>query len=144
MNGLAPKTSLLFNAITELECIKPFVLVGGTALSLQIGNRQSEDLDFMRWKQGAKDKLEMETMLRRAKYRDYYDLYSILKSGIDINEMITMALDHSSHRLKRKNLLAMISNGDFFTKDSSFIQLAPIYDVTAYDIQEYIIQKLTE
>lgn len=50
MKGLAPHTSQLFDAITRLECIKPFVLVGGTALSLQLGTRQSEDLDFMRWK----------------------------------------------------------------------------------------------
>ena len=213
MIGLAPQTSQLFDAITRLECIKPFVLVGGTALSLQIGCRQSEDLDFMRWKQGPHDKLEvgwpnikeeletighidsenifgfdhvefvvsgvklsfyaaprrqipqmqtvvycnnlrladiksigamkMETMLRRAKFRDYYDLYTILREGIDIEEMISMALEHSSHRLKRKNLLAMITNGEFYTKDSAFLQLAPIYDVTATDIQEYIKGKLS-
>ncbi len=59
MKGLAPQTSLIFDAITKMECIKPFVLVGGTALSLQIGTCQSEDLDFMRWKQNSKDKLEI-------------------------------------------------------------------------------------
>ncbi len=50
MNGLAPKTSELFEAVSRLECIKPFVLVGGTALSLQLNHRQSEDLDFMKWR----------------------------------------------------------------------------------------------
>ena len=50
MRGLAPQTSKIFDRITQLECIKPYVLVGGTALSLQLGTRQSEDLDFMRWK----------------------------------------------------------------------------------------------
>ena len=214
MNGLAPQTALIFDSITQLDCIKPFVLVGGTALSLQIGSRLSEDLDFMRWKQGPKDKLEidwptikreleaighldsenilgfdhvefvvsgvkvsfyaaprkripqmqiidyrnklrladaksigamkMELMLRRAKFRDYYDLYSILKSGIDLDEMIDMALEHSGYRLKRKNLLAMITNGDFFSKDSNFVQLSPIYDVTSADIQDYIKQKLVK
>jgi hypothetical protein len=59
MKGLAPQTSELFDAVTRLDCIKPFVLVGGTALSLQLNARQSEDLDFMRWKQGLKDKLEV-------------------------------------------------------------------------------------
>lgn len=49
MKGLAPQTSELFDAVTRLDCIKPFVLVGGTALSLQLNARQSEDLDFMRW-----------------------------------------------------------------------------------------------
>ncbi len=50
MDGLAPHTGKIFDAISELECIKPYILVGGTALSLQIGTRQSEDLDFMRWR----------------------------------------------------------------------------------------------
>ena len=37
--GLAPQTSELFDAVTRLDCIKPFVLVGGTALSLQLNAR---------------------------------------------------------------------------------------------------------
>lgn len=59
MNGLAPQTSEFFERITRLECIKPFVLVGGTALSLQLNKRQSEDLDFMCWKKSANDKQEI-------------------------------------------------------------------------------------
>lgn len=168
--GLAPQTSELFDAVTRLDCIKPFVLVGGTALSLQLNARQSEDLDFMRWKRGPKDKLEvgwpkikkelstnnlriadvrtigalkMEVMLRRAKFRDYYDLYSILKSGIDIQDLTPLALEHSDHKLKLKNLLAMITNGDFFSKDSQFDKLSPVYDVTPTDIQEYIKAQLS-
>ena len=212
--ALAPQTGRLIEAISRLECIKPFVLVGGTALSIQLKTRQSEDLDFMRWKHGPKDKLEvgwpairnelesigtiegenilgfdhvefyvegvklsfyaaprkqiatmqaipyknnlrladvksigamkMETMLRRAKFRDYYDLYSILRSGVNIHEIIPIALEHSGHKLKTKNLLAMITNGEIFQKDQSFQHLNPIYDVTAIDIQEYIKQKLME
>lgn len=214
MNGLAPHTSELFERISLLECIKPFVLVGGTALSLQLNLRQSEDLDFMRWKQSPKDKLDvgistikheletvghidamdigdfnfvefvvegvklsfyaaprkqitsmqvirylnnlqladiksigamkMEAMLRRSKFRDYYDIYSILKQGIDFNEMIELALEHSGYLLKRKNLLAMLTNGERFRKDKAFLSLNPVYDVSAYDIQEYIKAKLLE
>jgi hypothetical protein len=84
----------------------------------------------------------MEVMLRRAKFRDYYDLYSILKSGIDIQDLIPLALEHSDHKLKQKNLLAMITNGEFFSKDSQFDKLSPIYDVTPTDIQEYIKAQL--
>ena len=214
MNGLAPQTSEVFERITRLECIKPFVLVGGTALSLQLNKRQSEDLDFMCWKKSAKDNAEvpisaikheietigkvdsmdigsfdfvefvvegvklsfyaaprkripsmqvipfknnlqladiksigamkMEAMLRRSKFRDYYDIYTILKEGIDIQEMIDMALEHSGHLLKRKNLLAFLTDGERFRKDKAFIQLHPVYDITPYDIQEYIKQKLLE
>ena len=214
MNGLAPQTSEVFERITRLECIKPFVLVGGTALSLQLNKRQSEDLDFMCWKKSAKDKpeipissikreietvanidsmeiggfnfvsfvvegvklsfyaaprkripsmqvipfknnlqladiksigaMKMEAMLRRSKFRDYYDIYSVLHEGVDIQEMIEMALEHSGHLLKRKNLLAMLCDGERFRKDKVFIQLHPVYDVTPYDSQEYIKQKLLE
>ena len=214
MNGLAPHTSELFERISLLEFIKPFVLVGGTALSLQLNLRQSEDLDFMRWKQSPKDKLDvgistikhgletvghidamdigdfnfvefvvegvklsfyaaprkqitsmqvirylnnlqladiksigamkMEAMLRRSKFRDYYDIYSILKQGVDFNEMIELALEHSGYLLKRKNLLAMLTNGERFRKDKAFLSLNPVYDVSAYDIQEYIKAKLLE
>ena len=214
MNGLAPHTSELFERISLLEFIKPFVLVGGTALSLQLNLRQSEDLDFMRWKQSPKDKLDvgistikheletvghidamdigdfnfvefvvegvklsfyaaprkqitsmqvirylnnlqladiksigamkMEAMLRRSKFRDYYDIYSILKQGVDFNEMIELALEHSGYLLKRKNLLAMLTNGGRVRKDKAFLSLHPVYDVSAYDIQEYIKAKLLE
>ena len=214
MNGLAPQTSEIFEKISQLDCIKPFVLVGGTALSLQLNLRQSEDLDFMRWKQSPKDKLEvgvstikheleaighidemeigdfnfvefvvdgvklsfyaaprkqissmqvipylnnlqladiksigamkMEAMLRRSKFRDYYDIYSILKQGVDLQEMIELALEHSGHLLKRKNLSAILSNGERFRKDKEFLALNPVYDVSALDIQEYIKEKLFE
>ena len=212
INGLAPQTSEVFERITRLECIKPFVLVCGTALSLQLNKRQSEDLDFMCWKISAKDKSEvpitaikreiesvgridsmeigsfgfvefvvegvklsfyaaprkrirsmqvipfrnnlqladiksigamkMEALLRRSKFRDYYDIYSILNEGVDIQEMIEMALEHSGHLLKRKNLLAILADGERFRKDSAFMQLNPVYDISALDIQEYIKGKL--
>ena len=183
MKGLAPQTSEVFERITRLECIKPFVLVGGTALSLQLNKRQSEDLDFMSWKRSAKDKpevpisaifyaaprkrilsmqvvpfknnlqladikaigaMKMEAMLRRNTFRDYYDIYTILNEGVDIQEMIDMALEHSGHLLKRKNLLAILCDGERFRKDKTFMQLNPVYDITPYDIQEYIKQKLLE
>lgn len=206
--SLAPHTGRIIEAVSRLECIKPFVLVGGTALSIQLETRQSEDLDFMRWKQGKTDTLEigwstiqcqletvgkiedvqvagfdqvlfvvdgvnisfyaaprkriptmkeipylnnirladiesigvmkMEAMMRRSKFRDYYDIYSILKSGVDIHKLIPMALEHSCHRLKTKGLMAMLTNGDLFRKDEQFRQLQPVYDVSARDIEEYL------
>jgi predicted nucleotidyltransferase component of viral defense system len=50
MIALAPHTSKLFDKVAALECIKPYFLVGGTALALQLDTRLSEDLDFMNWK----------------------------------------------------------------------------------------------
>ena len=39
MKGLAPHTLQVFETVSKLDCIKPYFLVGGTALSLQIGTR---------------------------------------------------------------------------------------------------------
>ena len=86
----------------------------------------------------------MEAMLRRSKFRDYYDIYTILKEGIDIHEMIEMALEHSGHLLKRKNLMSFLADGERFRKDKVFMQLNPVYDVSALCIQEYIKEKLLE
>ena len=60
MNGLAFKTEKIFDDISKLDCIKPYLLVGGTALSLQLNHRASEDLDFMRWRSFKNEKMEVE------------------------------------------------------------------------------------
>ncbi len=212
--SLAPHTGKVFETISRLECIKPYTLVGGTAISLQLNKRQSEDLDFMKWLTKRNEKpevawptikkelesvgeireyevgsfdfvsfnfegvklsfyapprkaiptmqripylnnmfiadiesigaMKMEAMLRRSKFRDYYDIYSILKEGKDIQKMINAALEHSSHKLRTRGLLAMLTNGSRFVKEKGFEELLPVYDVTPYDIQEYIKQKLLE
>ena len=212
--SLAPHTGEVFEAISRLECIKPFTLVGGTALSLQIEKRQSEDLDFMKWLTKRNEKpeinwpsikkelesmgtikeyevggfdfvsfnfegvklsfyaaprkeitsmkripylnnlfladmesigaMKMEAMLRRAKFRDYYDVYSILKEGGDLNKMIDAALEHSEHKLRTRSLLSMLTNGKLFVKDKGFEELMPVYDVSANDIQEYIKERLLD
>lgn len=64
--------------------------------------------------------------------------HSILKSGVPINDLVSLALTYSGHKLKSKNLLAMLTNGSRFTRDSHFEQLAPIYAVTAQEIEDYI------
>ena len=74
----------------------------------------------------------------------YYDIYSIVKDGVDMNEMMTMALEHSNHVLKRKNLMALLTNGELFSRDQNIVHLNPFYQVTAFDIQEYfkaVLQK---
>lgn len=212
-SGLAPHTGQLFDAVAKMECIRPYVLVGGTALSLQLGTRQSEDLDFMRWRTMKSERMEvdwfniekelskigevqhrdildidhvefvvsgvklsfyacdkysplqnpvsyqdylrladvvaigamkMEVMMRRSNFRDYYDIYSILQAGIDLHEMITLALDYSGHRMKSKHLYAMLSNGQRFSIDEHFQQLSPIYDVSVSEIETYIRSKILD
>ncbi len=211
MKGLAKHTALVFDAISRLECIKPYVLVGGTALSIQLGHRESEDLDFMSWRKtrnekrevdwpqikqelkqiGSVDKcdildidhvefvingvklsfytnpnysplkatipclnnivladktsigaMKMEVMLRRSQFRDYYDIYSLLEDGENLKEMMEIALKYSGHRLKSKNLVAMLTRSDRFVPDNRFETLNPLYNITPKDIERRIIMAL--
>lgn len=207
MKGLAPHTQKIIESVSRLECIKPYTLVGGTALSLQLGTRQSEDLDFMKWRTSKNEKIEVawyqiekelsqigkiqhkdlldidhveylvsdvklsfyacdkhspvthpiayqnnilladiisigamkiEVMLRRSNFRDYYDIYSILQNNVPIQELITLATSYSGHKLKTKNIMAILTNSKRFIRDAHFEQLQPSYKISPQEIEEYI------
>ena len=87
--------------------------------------------------------MKMEVLLRRSKFRDYYDIYSLLLAGENIYEMIEMALKYSGHRLKSKNLLSILTRSDRFLADSNFQALCPVYDVTSAQIEAKIKEALT-
>ena len=70
MKGLAPHTQQIFEAVSKLDCIKPYLLVGGTALSLQIGTRQSEDLDLQSFFKPIAQELESKQDSIRAEFNN--------------------------------------------------------------------------
>ena len=211
--GLTTNIEAIIEQVAQLECIKPYILCGGTALAIQIGHRKSEDLDFMMWRISKTEKpevnwnaierelkekigeienfnmlgfdqvefvvkgvkfsffvsdnlspvtapteylgnirladiesimaMKMEVMLRRMKFRDYYDIYCMLQEGYSIHNGIEKALNLSRHRLSSKNIIAMLLGGQFIP-DNNFATLEPKYDVTKEQIRDYIMQKLKE
>ena len=211
--GLTTNIEAIIEQVAQLECIKPYILCGGTALAIQIGHRKSEDLDFMMWRISKTEKpevnwnaierelkekigeienfnmlgfdqvefvvrgvkfsffvsdnlspvtapteylgnirladiesimaMKMEVMLRRMKFRDYYDIYCMLQDGYSIHNGIEKALNLSRHRLSSKNIIAMLLGGQFIP-DNNFATLEPKYDVTKEQIREYTMQKLKE
>lgn len=211
--GLTAKVEAIIDKIAELECIKPYLLCGGTALAMQIGHRMSEDLDFMMWRISKTEKpevnwnaierelvakvgeiesfnmlgfdqvefvvegvklsffvsdnlspvaepieyignirladiesimvMKLEVMLRRMKFRDYYDIYCILREGHSIHRGIERSLKYSRHRLSTKNVIAMLLGGQFIA-DDNFATLQPKYSVTKEEIREYILRKLKD
>ena len=211
--GLTTNIEAIIEQVAQLECIKPYILCGGTALAIQIGHRKSEDLDFMMWRISKTEKpevnwnaierelkekigeienfnmlgfdqvefvvrgvkfsffvsdnlspvtapteylgnicladiesimaMKMEVMLRRMKFRDYYDIYCMLQEGYSIHNGIEKALNLSRHRISSKNIIAMLLGGRFIP-DNNFATLEPKYDVTKEQIREYIMQKLKE
>ena len=211
--GLTTNIEAIIEQVAQLECIKPYILCGGTALAMQIGHRKSEDLDFMMWRISKTEKpevnwnaiekelrdkigeiesfnmlgfdqiefvvkgvkfsffvsdnlspvtapidylgnirladiesimaMKMEVMLRRMKFRDYYDIYCILQEGYSINKGIEKALNLSRHRLSSKNIIAMLLGGQFIP-DNNFATLEPKYDVAKEQIRDYIMHKFKE
>lgn len=209
--GLTDNIDAIIEQVAQMECIKPYILCGGTALAMQIGHRKSEDLDFMMWRKSKTEKpevnwnaiekeltekvgeienfnmlgfdqveflvkgvkfsffvsdnyspvtspieylgniriadieaimaMKMEVMLRRMKFRDYYDIYCILRKGYSIHKGIEKALSLSRHRLSSKNIIAMLLGGKFIP-DNNFTALEPKYDITKEKIREYILNKL--
>lgn len=209
MQGLTESSNRIFDAISKLNCIKGYTLIGGTALSTQIGKRLSEDFDFCKWATNLKtDKptvdwpgierelktvgtidsrdifgfdqvnfvvsgikisfltkqenlspvkhtvpiqnnitaadldslgiMKVEVMLRRSEWRDYYDIYSLLKEGKSLKVMISGANIYSNHRLKSRDALNFLSNGNNYKKEKTFHLLKPVYNIESKDIEELI------
>ena len=208
MKGIPPKTEKVLNQLSGFDCIKPYTMIGGTALSLQINHRLSEDIDFCRWKTGKSERhrvncsliekelvqignfkkdiisddqvdyvvndvkvsfycnnlnkqpsgmqtvqikdnlkiadihsigvMKLEVMLRRSTFRDYYDIYSIVKAEGDLNVIIDRALKYSNHRLRTRDILSMLSDSTRFRSDISLVHLSPKYDITANDIEIFL------
>ena len=228
--GLTPNIEAIIDNVSQLECIKPYTLCGGTALAIQLGHRMSEDLDFMLWRISKAEKpevdwptiekeiqekekpevdwptiekeiqekvgeiqhrdilgfdqvafvvngvklsffvsnnyspvnqrieyqgniyladiasilaMKMEVMLRRLKYRDYYDIYSIVKAGHSLREGIEAAVKYSGHKLSSKSLMIMLSTNRI-PFDNGFSQMSPIYDVSTETMREFLVQHLNE
>lgn len=214
MKGVSEHTSRVFNSIREFELLSSYTLIGGTALSIQIKHRISEDLDFCKWQDAllknereiewpAIEKLlkqidhtsteitdlfqvdfivggvklsfysnaiadsraiksqhlvgnihianvssigamKLEVMSRRNVFRDYYDIYAILKEGYSLKEIVTLCGKYSRHRLSHKAILAILSDGSRFKYEEDFNLLKPKYLVDSKQIEVFIREKISE
>ncbi|MCF0174312.1 MAG: nucleotidyl transferase AbiEii/AbiGii toxin family protein [Bacteroidales bacterium] len=206
-SGLTDNLNAIIEDVAQMKCIEPYVLCGGTALSLQLEHRKSEDLDFMQWRiskqekpevnwpvikreleevlgseskmdllgfdqalffiHGAKlsfyvsDKyspgvnpislkgniriadmdsimaMKIEVMARRGKFRDYYDIYAMLKAGCSIKKGILNAGVYSGHNLSTKNMVSLLISAPI-SPDPDFLKMDPIYNVDIEDIRKEI------
>lgn len=215
MQGLAENTKKVFESLSSLNCIKDYTLIGGTALSLQINKRLSEDLDFCKWSANLRtDKptvdwpkiekelttignidsmdildfnqvnfivsgvkisflakqenlspvtnqvavlnnikaadleaigaMKVELMLRRTEWRDYYDIYSILKEGKSLKSIVTLAGIYSNHKLKTRDALNFLINGKNYKKSQDFHLLKPAYFIDSREIEDLIVSKMKQ
>ena len=86
--------------------------------------------------------MKLEVMLRRYSFRDYYDIYAILKDGVPLKDLIVGAGKYSRHRLKVRDMLAMLTKGENFTIDHHFAALKPKYEVNSNDIEHFLVDEI--
>jgi len=86
--------------------------------------------------------MKLEVMLRRYSFRDYYDIYAILKDGVPLRDLIDGAGKYSRHRLKTRDILAMLTKGKNFTVDHHFATLKPKYEVNSNDIELFLVDEI--
>jgi len=82
--------------------------------------------------------MKVEVMLRRSEWRDYYDIYSLLKEGKSLKDMIDGAGIYSNRMLKSRDALNFLSNSNNYKKEKDFHLLKPAYTIESKDIEELI------
>jgi predicted nucleotidyltransferase component of viral defense system len=82
--------------------------------------------------------MKIELILRRSEFRDYYDIYSILKTGIPLKNLVTQASRYSNFLLKTRDALSFLSKGNNYQKEKNFDLLKPIYSVDSAEIEAFI------
>lgn len=212
MTGLAPKTLEVFEDAARLSCISDFVLVGGTALSLQINHRLSADLDFCKWVDVSTARngipyldiekelkgsfnsirtnpidfdqcdylvnnevkfqffnevgyslpthdsiplegnirvapiltigaMKIKTMFQRSAYRDYYDVFAIVKEGhLTFKGLMSAGCTYNS-KLNIKMVINRLTNHESFHEEEEFGLLTPRYQVSSREIGEFFVNE---
>ena len=211
--GLREETIPVFEAVSQMEVIKGLYLCGGTAQSLQMKHRKSEDLDFellgLRKERPMLDLsaisnemtsvfpdckkeflgknqlqifvngnvklsffrpenavpelrkgfiynnivtpslqellgMKLFTIAVRSAFRDYYDIYSLLKEGYDLVKGVEYAGKFSRHTIHSKFIYSILVNENYFNKPEGFSLLEPKYDVSTAEIAEFVRQYIEE
>ena len=211
--GLRLETVPVFEKVSQMEIVKGLYLCGGTAQSLQLQHRKSEDLDF-ELLGTRKDRPQLDfaaisnavsevypdcrkeflgrsqlqifvdgnvklsffrpensvpelgrgfvynnivtpslqellgmklfTIAVRSAFRDYYDIYALLKAGYDLEQGVAYAGKFSRHNIHSKTIYGILLNDNYFRKPTDFSLLDPIYDVSTKDIADYVKQYISE
>lgn len=82
--------------------------------------------------------MKLYAICMRTVFRDYYDIYSLLKAGCDLDEAISYASYLSRHTIRSKTMYARLLSPQLFRKDEDFRRMSPKEDVSAEEIRDYV------
>ena len=89
----------------------------------------------------AQDALGMKlfTITVRSLYRDYYDIYSLLKAGYSFEDGLAYALKFTRHQVHSKAILSALITPTLYPKPQDFDLMQPIYNVSAEEMADYFM-----
>ena len=82
--------------------------------------------------------MKLYAICMRTVFRDYYDIYSLLKAGCDLDEAISYASYLSRHTIRSKTMYTRLLSAQLFRKDEDFRCMSPKEDVSAEEIRDYV------
>ena len=119
-NKLRPDTKKLWKALEDHPLLKGFVLLGGTALTLRIGHRVSEDLDFA-YPSGILPDSRIKALVKNKRERG--NDFVLNQNPLDVEDAIEHGLDlNDNHRDFIVNSSVKVS---FFSPGRESAQLTP-------------------
>ena len=199
-NCLLPKTiNVLQKIIDNCLFLNKYVLVGGSALTLHLCHRKSEDLDFFTYEDNFDKKeilefikkfknkeilnqtdeqidllldgvkitffnakwsflkpkkiqnfnlaslksisiMKTNVLFLRAKFRDYYDIYFLVKNGMSLEEIFQNSLNILEGINYKLFVAALLYIDDI--EDENISHLEPIENITKEEIRDFFQRKL--
>lgn len=82
--------------------------------------------------------MKLYTICLRTVFRDYYDIYCLLKADCNLDEAVSYASYLSRHTIHSKAMYTRLLSPQIFRKDDDFLRMSPLYDVSAEDIRDFI------
>lgn len=83
--------------------------------------------------------MKLFTIMLRSLYRDYYDIYSLLKSGYSFNQGLDYALAFSRHQVHSKAILSALATPSLYPKPKDFELMQPVYNVSSEQMSDYFL-----
>lgn len=82
--------------------------------------------------------MKLYTITVRNAFRDYYDIYCLLRKGFSLKEGIRYAGAFSRHSVHTKDILSMLTTSSFYPSKTEITRLDPVYRESAEEMSEFI------
>ena len=74
----------------------------------------------------------------RTVFRDYYDIYCLLKADCNLTEAVSYASYLSRHTIRSKSMYTKLLSPQLFRKDEDFQRMSPAENISPEEIRDYI------